>query len=159
MQQSHYHIAQINIARLRAPLSDPMMADFVAQLARINAIADVSPGFVWRLQTDDGDATSIRVFDDDRMLVNMSVWESIDALHNYTYRSTHSGVFRQRNTWFEPLGRPALALWWVPAGTMPTPLEGLERLDMLVNLGPTATAFTFKMRFPPPVAAAILSDS
>lgn len=146
-----FQLAQINIARMVAPLDDPIMAGFVAQLDAINAIADQSPGFVWRLQTEDGDATGINAFADARILINMSVWESIEALHQYTYRSQHAGVFRDRKRWFEPLGQPHMALWWVPAGHTPTPAEGKHRLELLQLHGPTAEAFTFKQRFPAPV--------
>ena len=146
----HYHIAQINIALMRAPLSDPLMAGFVAELACINAIADTSPGFVWRLQSEVGDATSIRAFDDERILINMSVWQSFDALHAFTYRSDHRHLFRQRKAWFETLPHPSLALWWVPAGSIPSAGEGRERLDILAQQGPTAQAFTFKALFPAP---------
>ena len=142
-----YHLAQINIARMVAPLNDPIMADFVAQLEAINAIADQSPGFVWRLQSDEGDATAINAFKDDRILVNMSVWQSVEALNQYTYRSRHAGVFRSRKTWFLPLDRPHLALWWVPEGHIPTPEEGRDRLELLHLHGPAPEAFTFKHQF------------
>lgn len=150
MRNPSYHLAQINIAHMVAPLDDPVMADFVAQLAEINAIADQSPGFVWRLQSEDGDATGIQAYEDDRILINMSVWESIEALHQYTYRSQHAGVFRNRKKWFTPLGAPHLALWWVPAGHLPTPAEGKQKLERLQRHGPTPEAFTFKQSFPPP---------
>lgn len=144
------HLAQINIARMRAPVDDPLMADFVAQLDAVNAVADQSPGFVWRLQDDAGDATSIRVFDDDRILINMSVWETVEALQTYVYRSVHLSVLKDRKRWFEPLGRPHTALWWIPAGHLPTPEDGKHRLDLLHWHGPTPEAFTFKHLFPAP---------
>jgi len=145
-----YHLAQINIARVRAPLDDPLMADFVAQLDAVNAIADESPGFVWRLKAEDGGAsTYVRAFDDDRIIINMSVWESVEALQQYVYRDQHGGVFRDRRKWFEPLADPSLALWWVLAGHIPTIAEGKERLETLARLGPTLEAFTFKSYFPP----------
>jgi hypothetical protein len=146
-----FHLAQINVARMIAPLDDPLMAGFVAQLETINAQAEASPGFVWRLQSEAGDATSINAFDDERILINMSVWESIEALHTYTYRSQHAGVFRDRSQWFLPFGRPYLALWWIPAGHTPSPEEGRSRLELLQQQGPTALAFTFKQHFPAPV--------
>ncbi len=150
MQTNHYHLAQINIARVRAPLDDPQMADFVAQLDAINMLAEQSPGFVWRLQAEDGRSSSyIHAFDDDRLLVNMSVWESIEALRHYTYRSRHSQAFRDRKKWFEPHDSPYLALWWVPAGHIPTVEEGKERLEKLRQHGPTSEAFTFKTAFSP----------
>ena len=150
MRVIKYHLAEINLARLRAPLDDPAMADFVAQLEAINAIADQSPGFVWRLKAEDGGASSyIRAFDDDQLLINMSVWESVEALQAYVYRSPHGTVFRDRKRWFEPLNGPAVALWWVPVGHIPTVEEGKERWERLARLGPTPEAFTFKDEFPP----------
>ena len=145
-----FHLAQANIARMRAPLESPLMAEFRAQLDGVNALADASPGFVWRIQTADGDATAIRAFDDDRILFNMSVWESIEALHAYVYRSGHVGPMRKRREWFEPLPSPALVLWWVPAGHTPTIAEALEKFARLEAEGPTPDAFTFRQAFPPP---------
>src|SRR5215204_6317759 len=109
------HLAQINIARIRAPLTDPLMADFVAQLETVNRAAETSPGFVWRLKSADGGASSyVRFSDDDRVIVNMSVWTSIEVLQAYVYRThDHASVFRDRLRWFEPLGGPPLALWWI----------------------------------------------
>lgn len=150
MKAAGYHLAQINIGWMVAPLDDPVMAGFVAQLEVINAVADQSPGFVWRLQTEGGNATGINAYTDDRILINMSVWESVEALHQYTYRSQHAGVFRDRNKWFEPHDGPYLALWWIAAGHVPTAAEGKERLEMLRLHGPTPEAFTFKKHFPSP---------
>jgi hypothetical protein len=150
MTTTRYHLAQINVARMLAPLDDPIMAGFVAQLAEINARADQSPGFVWRLQTPEGNATAINAFVDDRILINMSVWESIEALQQYTYRSQHAGVFRQRRDWFEPATQPHLALWWIAVGHIPTPAEGKARLELLSELGATPQAFTFKQPFSSP---------
>src|SRR5262247_1930580 len=108
-----FQLAQANIARMRAPLESDLMEGFRSQLERINALADASLGFVWRLQSEAGDATAIRAFDDPLMLVNMSVWESLEALHGYVYKSEHVALLRGRRAWFEPLaGRPSLALWW-----------------------------------------------
>ncbi len=148
MSNPSHHIAQINIARMHAPLDDPLMADFVAQLDPVNALAERSPGFVWRLQDEAGDATSIRLFDDERILVNMSVWETLEALRDDVYRSRHLGVLRDRKRWFEPPDGPYLALWWIPAGHVPPPAEGKQRLDHLRRHGPTPEAFTFKHLFP-----------
>ena len=95
-----FHIAQINIARMLAPIDSHIMADFVAQLPPINALAEASPGFVWRLQSEGGDATSIKVYDDDMVIINLTVWESAEALRQYVYKSAHSGVMRDRRRWF-----------------------------------------------------------
>ncbi|HET9370476.1 MAG TPA: DUF3291 domain-containing protein [Vicinamibacterales bacterium] len=144
------HLAQINVARLRAPLTDPLLADFVAALDPINALAEASPGFVWRLKDDSGASSSYVTFgDDDRLIVNMSVWTSIDTLFEYAYRSGHADVFRRRREWFEPID-PPFALWWIPAGHVPSVDEGRAKLATLARLGPTPDAFTFKIRFPQP---------
>lgn len=143
------HLAQANIARMVAPLDDPVMSGFVEQLEYINAVADRSPGFVWRLQTPEGDATAIRAFDDERILFNMSVWEDIDSLYDYTYRSDHLGPLRDRRKWFERMEGPHLALWWVPAGHLPTVEEAKDRLDLLAREGPGPRAFTFQRPYGP----------
>src|SRR5688572_23379196 len=141
------HLAQINIARLRAPLTDPLLADFVAQLEAINALAEASPGFVWRLKADAGAPSSyIKFSDDDLTIVNMSVWTSVDALFAYVYRSGHGEVYRNRRAWFEPIAQP-FALWWMAEGDVPSLDEGRRRLELLSRVGPTADAFTFKARF------------
>lgn len=148
MPQPDLHIAQVNIGLPLAPPDNPLLADFMAALDPINALADGSPGFVWRLQTEDGDATSIRAFDDDRLLINMSVWESIDVLADFVYHSGHVAVMRRRQEWFERI-RHYMALWWVPAGHIPSTAEARERLVHLEEHGPTPYAFTFKARFLP----------
>ena len=145
-----YHLAQINIGRILAPIDDPLMADFVSQLPPINALADTTPGFVWRLQTDSGDATSIRVYDDEMVAINMSVWESVDALREYVYKSAHHGVLRDRKRWFEKFDGHYYALWWVPAGHIPTTQEAKERLEHLRERGESEYAFSFSRVFPEP---------
>src|SRR5918911_5766971 len=110
---SNYQLAQVNIGRILAPLDSPVMAEFVAQLEAINALADAAPGFVWRLQTEDGDATAIRPYGDDRIIVNMSVWETPEALQAYVYRSAHVEVMRRRREWFSRLDEAYVVLWWV----------------------------------------------
>jgi hypothetical protein len=141
-------IAQVNIARMKAALEDPVMAGFVARLEEINALADRSPGFVWRLQTDSGNATYLRPYDDDRILFNMSVWESVEALKRYVYYTAHVEVFRQRQAWFEKFAGAYMALWWIPKGHTPGIDEAKQRLAHLEAHGPTAFAFTFKHAFP-----------
>src|ERR671937_422180 len=147
---TRFHLAQANIGRLRAPVEDPIMEGFRSQLDPINALADRSPGFVWRLQTEDGNALAIRPFADERMAINMSVWESLEALQQFVYRSAHVGPLRDRTQWFEPIEGPILVLWWIPAGHVPTVAEALERLGHLKQRGPSAYAFTFRMPFPSP---------
>lgn len=141
---SGFHLAQINIARMKAPLDSPVMAGFVGRLEEINALADRSPGFVWRLQTDDGDATYIRPYEDDRIIVNLSVWESVDALRQYVYRTAHAELLRERKSWFEHFDAAYLAMWWIPAGHVPTVDEAKERLEHLTTNGPSPFAFNFK---------------
>ena len=150
---AHYHLAQVNVGRMRAPIDDPIMEGFRSQLDSINALADRTPGFVWRLQTADGNATAIRPYAHDALMaINMSVWESLEALQQYVYRSAHVGPLRDRKRWFEPLDGPILALWWVPAGHLPTVDEATERLAHLAQHGPSPAAFTFRSPFPPPDA-------
>ena len=147
---TRFHLAQANIGRIRAPLEDPIMQGFRSQLDPINALADRSPGFVWRLQTEDGNAMAIRPFADERMAINMSVWESLEALQQFVYRSAHVGPLRDRKQWFEPIEGPILVLWWIPVGHVPTVAEALTRLEHLKQHGPSPDAFTFRMPFPPP---------
>ncbi|HWM79935.1 MAG TPA: DUF3291 domain-containing protein [Methylomirabilota bacterium] len=147
---TRFHLAQANIGRIRAPLEDPIMEGFRTQLDPINALADRSPGFVWRLQTEDGNAMAIRPFADERMAINMSVWESLEALQQFVYRSAHIGPLRDRKQWFEPIEGPILVLWWIPAGHVPTVAEAQERLGHLKEHGPSAHAFTFRTPFPSP---------
>ena len=111
-----HHLAQVNIARLLAPIDDPRLADFVAQLDSINALAEQSPGFVWRLKTEAGNATDVVFNDDPFVIVNMSVWESVESLRDYTYSSKHIEVFRRRAEWFEKPAKPTYCLWWAPVG-------------------------------------------
>ena len=146
MSSSAFQIAQLNIARAKAPLDSPALAEFVAALDPVNALADDAPGFVWRLQGEDGNATSIRAFDDDLIIPNMSVWESIEQLAAFVYRSGHIDVMRRRREWFEFM-RVHLVLWWVPAGEIPSLQEAQERLEHLLEHGPTPYAFTLKARF------------
>lgn len=145
-----FDLAQVNIGRLRAPTDDPLVADFMNALDEINALAERSPGFVWRLQTEEGNATALRPYVDDSILINLSTWTSIDALSGYVYRSDHTAFLRRRAEWFERMSEMILALWWVPAGHRPTEAEAVERLDHLRAHGPTAHAFTFHHRFDPP---------
>jgi uncharacterized protein DUF3291 len=143
------HLAQLNIGRLRAPMDDPIIDDFRTNLAPINALAESSPGYVWRLQDDSGDATSIKPFEDDLEIINLTVWESIDALADFTYRSGHVEFLRRRREFFEAPTAPILCLWWIPEGTIPTIDEAIERLAHLRAHGPTPRAFTFRHRFEP----------
>ena len=142
-----FHVAQLNIARFKAPMDDPSMAGFVAELDPINALADGTPGFVWRLQTEEGNATGIHAFEDDLMLVNMSVWESVEALADYVYSEPHLAIMRRRREWTVRLPEQHICLWWIPVGEIPAVEEAIDRLDHLRANGPTPYAFTFKKRF------------
>jgi len=151
MEQRH-HLPQFNTGRILAPTDSPLLADFMAELEPINQLADGSPGFVWRLQTADGDATALRPYDDDRLLINMSVWESLETLRNFVYSSRHLDLLRRRREWFERLADHILVLWWVPAGHIPTVDEAKQRLDSLRRDGPGPEAFTFKEPYPVPLS-------
>lgn len=145
-----HHLAQLNIGRVKAPVEDPLMAGFVGQLDELNALADGAPGFVWRLQTEQGDATSIHAFADDRLLLNMSVWTSIEALRDFAYAGRHLDVLRDRRQWFDVADGPYSVLWWVPEGHEPTVEEAKRKLAHLEGHGPTAEAFTFQQTFEAP---------
>jgi len=143
------HRAQLNVARLRAPIDDPIIDDFRMNLARINLLAEKSPGYVWRLQDLSGNATGIKPFGDELEIINLTVWESIDALADFTYRSGHVELLRRRRQFFEAPAQPILCLWWIPEGTVPTVEDAMDRLIHLRVHGPTRSAFTFRHRFGP----------
>ena len=145
---ARYELAQMNVARLQAPLDSPQLADFVGALDRINAVADGSPGFVWRLQDDSGNATALHPMGED-IIVNMSVWRDPQSLRSFVYRSDHIGVMRRRREWFDKMDL-YLVLWWVPRGHRPTTEEGISRLNLLRSRGASPEAFTFGKLFPAP---------
>jgi hypothetical protein len=155
-----YVLAQVNVGRLVAPLDSPQLADFVAGLDPVNAVADGAPGFVWRLQTEDGNATALRAFEQDAggaaegadggILINMSVWESVEALAEFVYGDEHLAVLRRRREWFERMKDAYAALWWIPRGHVPTVHEAEERVKHLRAHGPTPRAFTLRVHFPRP---------
>ena len=154
-----YVIAQVNIGRLVAPLDSPQLADFVGQLDAVNAVADAAPGFLWRLQTEDGNSTALRAFESDAegadggILINMSVWESVEAFAAFVYGAAHLPVLRRRREWFERITDSYAAVWWVPHGHIPTIREAEDRVKYLRAHGPTPRAFTLKVHFPPPDSA------
>ncbi len=147
--QSH-QLAQINVARLIAPLDDPRIQAFVDQLEPVNRLADNSPGFVWRLQSEQGNATDLAYNDDPFILVNMSVWKSLEALKDFVYQLRHLGVFRDRQKWFEKMTLPHYCLWWVPVGHRPSVPEGRARLEQYQKYGSTPDAFWFTEWYPAP---------
>jgi hypothetical protein len=156
-----YHLAQINIGKAVAGLDSPLMAGFVSRLEEINRLAEAAKGFVWRLQSEAGDATSIRVFDDPDIIINMSVWETPEDLKTFVYRSVHLELIRGRAAWFGRMSEQHQAVWWVPAGHRPSAEEGRDRLLSLRQHGPTAAAFTLANPFPRPseVATNVVSEA
>lgn len=137
-------LAQLNIARLKAPLDSPELSEFVASLDRINALAEASPGFVWRLKDESGNATAIPTPFGADMVVNLSVWRDAESLHEFAFRSAHVEVMRRRREWFQKMAEAYLVLWWVPAGHRPDAAEAARRLEHLRRNGPTPEAFTFR---------------
>ncbi len=146
---SEYHLAQVNIAKALAPLDTPLLKGFVDRLDEINELAEQQPGFVWRLTGEDDNATDVSWNNDPLIVVNMSVWETMDYLHRYIYQTKHIEVMSQRKQWFEPSNTPHMALWWVKKGHTPSITEAKERLEHIKQHGPTPFAFTFKNSFPP----------
>lgn len=142
-----YHLAQLNIAKMKFPLDDPQMADFVNNLDRINGIAESAEGFIWRLKDEQNNATSIKIYNDDFLIVNMSVWSNIDSLFQFTYQSAHVEIFKRRKEWFEKMTDMHMCLWYLPKGNLPTVQDAEERLTYLRKNGETPFAFTFKKRF------------
>jgi len=139
---SKFELAQLNVAHLKEPIDSPLLADFVANLDRINALADAAEGFRWRLMTDDGNATSERPFGDN-VIVNMSVWRDLDALRIYVYKSAHVEIMKRRREWFAHSSEAYAVLWWIPSGHRPSVFEAAGRLEQLRRHGPSSTAFTF----------------
>ncbi len=149
-QMSAYQLAQLNVAHALAPLDSPVLAEFMAALDDVNRLAESSPGFIWRLQSDSGNATDIRHGEDPLFLVNLSVWQSAEMLFDFVYRTAHAKVMARRREWFARPGAAFQVLWWIPAGTTPTVAEAIARLAHLKAHGPTPRAFTFKERFAAP---------
>ncbi|MFE1751194.1 DUF3291 domain-containing protein [Streptomyces anandii] len=156
-----FHLAQVNIGRIIAPLDEPELAGFVAQLPEINALADRSPGFVWRMVDDGGeDATGFRPDErDDMLLINCSVWESVESLRNFTYHTDHLRVLSRRREWFRRMAETHQALWWIPAGHRPSVAEAMERVALVREHGPGPLAFTFRDPYPAPAGAAQIQGS
>ncbi len=145
-----YHLVQVNIAKMKMDLDDPLMSGFVERLDEINALADSSKGFVWRFKTEAGDATYLRQLDDQRILFNMSVWETLETLRGYVYMSGHVDLLKSKEKWFTKLDEAHLVLWWIPKGHIPSVGEALEKLLMIKTKGPSPDAFTFAKPYPNP---------
>jgi len=148
------HLAQLNIGRLTAPIDHPDTAGFADNLDPVNALAEASPGFVWRLQSDDGNATSLRPHPDPDVIVNLTVWESAEALRDFVFHSAHTDFLRRRREWFTPMDTPTVVAWWIEPGHIPTLDEAFERLDHLSAHGPSEHAFTVNRPFADPTIAA-----
>ncbi len=146
----NFHLAQVNIAIAKYSYDDPLFAGFVDNLDRIYELAEATPGFVWRHVTVNDDAEAKAAFGENNLIFNMSVWETKDALRDFVYMSEHVDILRQRGEWFVPQNRPIMALWWQPAGTIPTIVEAKHRLDRLAQAGSTEDAFTFRQFFDAP---------
>lgn len=144
-----YQLAQLNIAKAKYPLDDPAISEFVDNLEPINALADAAAGFIWRLQGESGDATDISIYDDYSIVVNMSVWDGVESLKQFAYRSRHADFVKRKKEWFERLEASYYVLWWVPAGHQPDMEEARERLEYLRANGESQRAFTFRKIFEP----------
>lgn len=153
---SAYQLAQLNIATMKEPLESPSMVDFVANLERINALAEASPGYIWRLQDEAGDATALRPFGDE-VLVNLSVWRDVPTLSDYVYKSAHTEMLKRRREWFSKVSAAHMVLWWLPAGHCPSIQEAAERLALLREHGASAQAFSFRHAFAAPDALVALA--
>lgn len=147
---TNWHIAQINVGTTLYPTDDERMSGFMTRLDDINAMADQSAGFVWRLQSESGNATDIDVGGPPLFMVNMSVWESVEALFEFVYKTAHRPIMTDRRKWFTRPEGAYQALWWIPAGHTPTVEEGLARLELLKSVGPSPRAFDFKTKYPCP---------
>jgi hypothetical protein len=152
-----FHLAQVNVGRLKAPIDHPSIQDFTDNLDRINAVAEASPGFVWRLTGGGNNATDLAIGTDPLFIPNMSVWTDIPSLGAFVYRSDHVGIMRRRREWFEHMDL-YMALWWVPGGHEPTVEEALEKLALLKAHGPTPAAFTFRTPFPAPTGEPVAPE-
>lgn len=143
------YLAQVNIAKMKAPIDSPIMADFVNNLDRINSLAEQSEGFIWRLKDENDNATAIKVFDNDYLIINMSVWKNTALLKNYVYKSMHVEILKRKKEWFEKMEQMHMALWYVEKNAFPSPLEAKEKLEYLRVNGESPRAFTFKSNFLP----------
>jgi hypothetical protein len=159
MNENAWHLAQINVAKIIGEdITDPVMEKFVAQLEEINSLAEKSPGFIWRLKDDNNNATKLNPYGDQTIIINMSVWESLDYLIQFVYHGRHAEVLRKRRDWFVSFGKPFTALWYLKAGDVPTIEEGVARLKALQEDGPTPYAFDFKTKFSAPAKSAAATN-
>ena len=147
----HYQLAQINIGRIKGvDMNDPVMKEFVDNLTMVNTIAETSEGFIWRLKDDSDNSTAFNPFNDERIIVNMSVWENIESLETFMYKTTHVEFLKRRREWFHRYGKVYTAMWWIEANQFPSIQQAIENLDYLEKHGPTEKVFDFKKKFPEP---------
>ena len=151
IQITTFHLAQVNVAQAKADMDSDLMQGFVSRLDEINALAESAEGFIWRLKEDSGSATAIRVFDDPLLLINMSVWANLEALKHYVYNSLHVELIKDRGVWFNKMGESHQALWWIPAGHIPSTEKARKKLEYIRKNGPSAQAFTFAKPYPTPM--------
>jgi len=148
---SQYFIAEINIAKMKGvDINDPIMKEFVENLDAVNQIAEKSEGFVWRLKDENNNATSLNPYNDETIIINVSVWKSIETLENFMYRTFHSDFLKRRKEWFLTYGSAHTAMWWIPEGHIPTMQEAVEKLSFLQTNGPSPNSFDFRHKFPAP---------
>ncbi|MDQ7050802.1 MAG: DUF3291 domain-containing protein [Enterobacterales bacterium] len=147
---NRYHLAQINIAQAKDSMQSPVMDGFVKRLDEINQLAEQSEGFIWRLKTEQGDATGINAFEDDRLIINLSLWNNLDSLKHYVYQSVHIDLIQDKKHWFNKIKPAHLALWWIPEGCIPSIEQGKQKLQYLQNHGASASVFTFAKPYPHP---------
>ncbi len=148
---SHYFIAEINIAKMKGvDINDPIMKEFVENLDAVNQIAEKSEGFVWRLKDENNNATILNPYNDETIIINVSVWKSIETLENFMYRTFHSDFLKRRKEWFLTYGSAHTAMWWIPEGHIPTMQEAVDKLSFLQTNGPSPNSFDFRHKFPAP---------
>jgi hypothetical protein len=148
---NNYQIAEINIARMKGVnINDPIMKEFVDNLDSVNALAENSVGFVWRLKDDTNNATNLNPYNDEQVIINVSVWESIETLETYVYKTVHTDFLKRRREWFQAFGKVYTAIWWIPKGHFPTIQEAVDRLDYLQKNGATEYVFDFRKKYSPP---------
>ena len=146
-----HQLAQINIGRMRGVnINDPIMKEFVDNLEMVNNLAESSPGFIWRLKVDNNNATNFNPFNDDQVIINVSVWASINELEQFVFRTLHTDFLRRRKEWFQAFGKVYTGMWWIPARRFPSVQDSIEKLKYLQSNGPTQTVFNFKTKFPQP---------
>lgn len=148
-----FQLAQINVARMKGVnINDPIMKEFVDNLDRVNALAEASDGFVWRLKDESNNSAYLNPYDDEQVIINVSVWKNIETLEHFVYKTFHSDFVKRRREWFQRFGKADIALWWIPSGEYPTVAEAVEKLEQLQTNGASELVFNFRNRFPQPVS-------